>query len=109
MEKYLYIFSKYSIHFKHLKHVLVHKTARLATKMTVILQNRQVRRYESAAYKKGRLDVSLPFSVQFYAAVLSSQLRKSVPCSGDTSSDPSGSVGSVGSVSPAGTQLPFSS
>lgn len=32
--------------------------------------------------KKGRLDVSLPFSVQFYAAVLSSQLRKSVPRSG---------------------------
>ena len=63
-------------------------------------------RRPNAAYKKGRLDVSLPFSIQFYAAVLSSQLRKSVPCSGDTSSNPSGSVGSV---SPAGTQLPFSS
>ena len=52
MEKYLYIFSKYSIHFKHLKHVLVHKTAQLATKMTAILQNRRVRRYKSVAHKK---------------------------------------------------------
>ena len=69
MEKYLYIFSKYSIHFKHLKHILAHKTARPAAKMTVILQNRQVRRYESAAHKKGRTALAvLPYREKRYAS-----------------------------------------
>ena len=69
-ENYLYIFSKYSIHFKHLKHVLVHKTARSATKMTAILQKRdKVRRYESAAHKKGRTALAvLPYREKRYAS-----------------------------------------
>ena len=42
-KNYLFNLSKYSIHLKHLKHILMQKSTLLRTEMTVILQNERGR------------------------------------------------------------------